>query len=84
MPKFAVDYSDMTDTIRAGRLDKAGRCFLEKEDVTPHAVNAVMRYVVDGEPRDLAAPASRAVSLDGQWYRITVETLPGEPARAAE
>lgn len=71
MTNFAIDYSSLSDTIRVGRLNKKGDTYLDKQDKTAQAVEAVCRYISD----DFSQTYERIFSFDGgkTHMKLTLE-----------
>lgn len=42
MPKYGLDYSPLSETIKVGRVNKAGNAFLDQEDKTQEFIRAAI------------------------------------------
>jgi hypothetical protein len=70
--RYAVNYSSLTGTIYAGRIDKAGTAFTSKSDETMPALLAVADLVLEQHDGEVELNPKDG---DGPAYRITVEKL---------
>jgi len=70
MSQYVINYSRLTGTIYAGRVNKAGTAFTSKSDETMPALLAVADHVLEqhGGTVDLTAEGEPG-------YRITVERI---------
>lgn len=72
MNKFGVCFSSLSGRILVGRINKAGNEFLEKEDLSGHALYAVAEWLESnyvGEPFEIFRPGG------DYGYRLTVERI---------
>lgn len=74
MTKFGINYSPLSVSISAGTLSADGRRFLQKDEVTLHAIEAVGKYVIDNHD------GSGVLSLESGNLIIEARIEPHEEA----
>lgn len=69
--KYPINYSPLTGTIYAGRVNKEGTAFTGKSDETMPALLAVADHILDRHDGTV-----ELTSDSEPGYRITVERIP--------
>lgn len=67
---YGIQYQPLSQTISTGRLNKSRSLFLDKQDVTDHALMAAIQYV-----QNVYDGAMITESSDGKTWHVQVTDI---------